>query len=335
MTIKTIVMPYQGDTTVLIEKQVPAPHAKAGQVVIDVEASGVSFAEVQMLRGRYFNQPAFPFVPGYDSVGIVRETGEGVSPELMGKRVAAITVTGGWSEQEVLDVNNLALVSEGIAPADAVALVVNGVTAYQLLHRVAKVQAGQTIVVQGASGGVGTLLVQMARLAGVNVIGTASPAKYDVVKTLGATPIDYKADLLAQVHAIAPEGVAAVFDHVGGQTLVDGYKALKRGGIVISYGSLSTLNNRGHRMLPFLPILSRVLLWNLIPNGRRATFYYVQRWPQHFQHDLTHVLELLKHGKITSSVSGQFPLSKASEALGMLVAGTVTGKLVLLPQAEK
>ena len=157
MTIKSIIMPHTGDANVLIEKQVAAPHAKAGQVVIDVEASGVSFAEVQMLRGRYFNQPTFPFVPGYDSVGIVREIGEGVSPDLMGKRVAAITVTGGWAEQQVLEVGSLALVQEGIAPADAVALVVNGVTAYQLLHRVAKIQAGQTIVVQGASGGVGTI----------------------------------------------------------------------------------------------------------------------------------------------------------------------------------
>lgn len=197
MTIKSIIMPHKGDANVLIEKQVAAPHAKAGQVVIDVEASGVSFAEVQMLRGRYFNQPTFPFVPGYDSVGIVREVGEGVSPELMGKRVAAITVTGGWAEQQVLDVNNLALVAEGIAPAEAVALVVNGVTAYQLLHRVAKIQSGQTIVVQGASGGVGTLLVQMARLANVNVIGTASPSKHDVVRALGATSIDYKGDMRA------------------------------------------------------------------------------------------------------------------------------------------
>ena len=331
MTIKTIVMPHQGDASVLIEKQMAAPRPKAGQVVIDVEASGVSFAEVQMLQGRYFSQPAFPFVPGYDSVGVVREVGEGVSTDLLGKRVAAINVTGGWAEQQVLDRTSLALVPEGIAPADAVALVVNGVTAYQMLHRVAKVERGQTVVVQGASGGVGTLLVQMARLAGVNVIGSASPSKHDVVKALGATPIDYKGDMLAQVRAIAPSGVDAVFDHVGGRTLVEGYRMLKRGGVVISYGSLSTLNNRGHRLLPFLPIVGRVILWNMIPNGRRAAFYYVQRWPQYFQEDLTHVVELFKQGKITSSVSDKLPLSKASEALGLLAAGKVTGKLVLVP----
>lgn len=331
MTIKNIIMPHQGNANVLIEQQVPAPHANAGQVVIDVEASGVSFAEVQMLRGRYFSQPAFPFVPGYDLVGTVREVGEGVSPDLIGKRVAAITVTGGWAEQQVLDANNIAQVPDGIAPADAVALVVNGVTAYQMLHRVAKIQSGQTIVVQGASGGVGTLLVKMARLAGADVIGTAAPSKYDVVKALGAMPINYKGDMLSQVRAIAPEGVAAVFDHVGGQTLVDGYKMLKHSGIVVSYGSLSTLHNRGHRLLPFLPIIGRMLLWKLIPDGRRAAFYYVQRWPQHFKEDLTQVLELLKNGQITSPVSEQFPLSKASQALEMLAAGKATGKLVLLP----
>jgi NADPH:quinone reductase-like Zn-dependent oxidoreductase len=333
MIIKSIVMPHQGDANVLIEQQIPAPHAKAGQVVIDVEASGVSFAEVQMLRGRYFNQPAFPFIPGYDSVGIVREVGEGVSPDLMGKRVAAITVTGGWTEQQVLDVNKLALIPEGISSADAVALVVNGVTAYQMLHRVAKVQTGQTVVVQGASGGVGTLLVQMAKIAGVHVIGSASPSKHAAVKALGASPIDYKGNLLAQVRALAPQGVDAVFDHVGGQTLDDGYNMLKRGGIVISYGSLSTLNNRGHRLLAFLPILGRMLLWKImqIATGRRAAFYHVHQWPQHFKDDLAHVLALFKQGKITSSVSDILPLSRASEALARLADGKVTGKVVLVP----
>lgn len=333
MTIKAIIMPQQGDANVLTEKQLPIPRAKVGEVVIDVEASGVSFAEVQMLRGRYFSQPTFPFVPGYDSVGTVREVGEGVAPELIGKRVAAINVTGGWAEQQVLSASQLGFVPDDIAPADAVALVVNGVTTYQMLHRVAKIQSGQTIVVQGASGGVGTLLVQMAKLAGVNVIGSASPSKHEVVRSLGATPIDYKRDMLAQVRAIAPEGVMAVFDHVGGQTLTDGYNMLKRGGIVVSYGSLSTLNNRGHRLLPFLPILRRILLWKAMSifNGRRAAFYYVQQYPQHFQADLTHVLNLFKQGQITSSVSGEFPLSRASEALGMLANGQVTGKLVLVP----
>lgn len=331
MLMNAIVLPHKGDANVLVEQQMPTPHPKTGQVVIDVEASGVSFAEVQMLRGRYFNQPAFPFVPGYDSVGIVREVGPGVSPDLIGKRVAAVSVTGGWAEKQVLDMTYLAPVPDGITPADAVALVVNGVTAYQMLHRVAKVQRGQTVVVQGASGGVGMLLVQMARLAGVNVIGTASTSKHAAVRALGATPIDYKGDLLAQVQAIAPEGVDAVFDHVGGQTLVQGHQLLKRGGIVVSYGSLSTLNHTGHRMLPMIPIFARIALWNLLPDGRRASFYFVQRWPQFFKDDLTHVLQLLKDGQVTAPIAGTYPLSEASQALGLLADGKVTGKIVLVP----
>jgi NADPH:quinone reductase-like Zn-dependent oxidoreductase len=171
----------------------------------------------------------------------------------------------------------------------------------------------------------------MARLAGVQVIGSASSSKQDIVRALGATPIDYKGNMLAQVRAIAPEGVAAVFDHVGGQTLVEGYKMLKRGGVIVSYGSLSTLNNRGHALLPYLPILGRVMMWNALPNGRRATFYDVQRWSQYFQQDLTHVLELLKNGHIASAVTREFPLSNASEALGLLAAGKISGKLVLVP----
>ncbi len=329
-----IVMPRMGGPEVLQAVRRPAPRPAAGEVVVRVEAAGVSFAEVQMLRGRYFNQPRFPVVPGYDLVGTVEAVGAGADAALVGRRVAALTQTGAWAERVALPAAALAPVPAGLDPAEAVAVVTNGVTAWQMVHRVARVRAGQTVVVHGAAGGVGTLLVQLARRAGAAVIGTASAAKHDAVRALGATPVDYRAgDVLAQVRALAPGGAAAVFDHVGGPGLVDSWRMLGRGGVLVSYGSASTLRDTGHRLRPYLPIVGRILLWNLLPNGRRATFYFVQRWPKRFQEDLAAVLALLAAGEIEARVARRLPLERAAEALALLADGAVTGKVVLLPGA--
>jgi NADPH:quinone reductase-like Zn-dependent oxidoreductase len=327
-----IIMPHEGGPEVLEVLRREPPRPTVGEALVRVEATGVSFAEVQMLRGRYFNQPKFPFVPGYDLVGTVTEIGEGVDGELLDQRVAALTETGAWAEHVVLDAKKLSLVPEGIDPPEAVAVVTNGVTAWQMLYRAARVRAGQTVLVHGAAGGVGTLLVQLARLGGAQVIGTASAAKQEAVRALGAIAVDYRnEDVLARVREIAPAGVAAVFDHVGGSGLVDSWRMLGRGGTLVSYGVASALDDRGHRLRPFLPIVGRILLWNALPNGRRATFYYVKRWPKHFREDLKRVFALLAEGEIDARVARRLPLEKATEALALLASGKVSGKVVLMP----
>ena len=330
-----IVMTHEGGPEVLrvFRRDVRSP--TVGEALVRVEAAGVSFAEVQMLKGRYFNQPSFPFVPGYDLVGTVEEVGESADVELVGQRVAALTETGAWADRVAIDTEKLVPVPDGVEPAEAVAVVTNGVTAWQMLHRAAKVRAGKTVVVHGASGGVGTLLVQLARLSGAEVIGTASASKHAGVRTLGALPIDYrKGDVPTRVRQIAPDGVDAVFDHVGGPGLVDSWRMLRRGGTLVSYGSASTLKGTGHRLAPYLPIFGRILVWNTLPNGRRATFYYVNRWPKLFREDLSTVLSLLAEGKIEARVVKRLPLERATEALGLLDTGKVTGKVVLLPSLE-
>lgn len=328
-------MPHEGGAEVLGLHQRELSGLSSGQAMVRVEAAGVSFAEVQMLKGRYFNQPTFPFVPGYDLVGTVEEVGEGVEEELLGKRVAALTETGAWADRVALDAGKLLTVPDDLAPVDTVAAVTNGVTAWQMLHRAANVRPGQTVVVHGASGGVGTLLVQLARLAGAEVIGTASSSKHEAVRALGAVPIDYRnEDVPKRVREIAPDGVNAVFDHVGGPGLVDSWRMLKRSGTLVSYGSVSTLKGTGHRLRPYLPLVGRILLWNVLPNGKRATFYYVKRWPKHFHEDLSTVLSLLSRGEIEAQVAKRLPLERAAEALGLLASGKVSGKVVLLPGLE-
>src|SRR3954471_776273 len=165
------------------------PRPGAGEALVRVEASGVSFAEQQMRRGRYYDQPPFPFVPGYDVVGRVDATGAGVDPGLTGRRVAVLTKVGGWASHVLAQARDAVEGPEGLTAEQAETVVVSGITAWQMLHRRAGVRAGQTILVHGASGGVGSVLAQLALAAGATVIGTASARNHDALRAAGVVPI--------------------------------------------------------------------------------------------------------------------------------------------------
>lgn len=316
------------------------PEAGRGQIVVAMEATGVSFAEQQMRRGRYYDQPPFPFVPGYDLVGRVLATGAGVDPALAGQRVAALVKVGGWASHVIVDADDAVQVPEGLTAAEAETVVVNGITAWQMLHRKARVRAGQTVLVHGAAGGVGSVLVQLARAAGVKVIGTASARHHDALRDLGVLPVDYRAgDVPAQVRELAPRGVDAVFDHVGGRSIVDSWHLLAPGGTLISYGSASTRDDTGSKQWPVLKILARTWLWNTLPNGRRAHFYNIwagrplnkDRFRARLRADLTEVFAAVRRGEVTARIAAQLPLAEAAEALRLAESGTVSGKVVLTP----
>jgi len=220
-------------------------------------------------------------------------------------------------------------------------MLVNGVTAWQLLHRSAKVRPGATIVVLGANGGVGSTLVQLARHAGITVIGTASTPHHAAVRELGAIPVDYRdPDLYRRIREIAPDGVDAVFDHVGGAGIQESWKLLRRGGTLVSYGTAATKNDEGNSRLPVLKLFARLLMWNVLPNGRSATFYNfwagrrrLDAFRDRLRHDLTTVLTLLADGALTAQIAARFPLSEAGSALALAESRTVTGKIIILPDA--
>ncbi|KDN22361.1 medium chain dehydrogenase/reductase family protein [Amycolatopsis rifamycinica] len=335
MTVTEIVLPGLVEPDGLRVEHRDLPRPGAGEVLLRVEATGVSFAEQQMRRGKYYDQPPFPFVPGYDVVGTVLEAAD---PALTGRRVAALTKTGGWRSHLVLPAADLVPVPDGLDAAEAETFVVNGITAWQMLHRIAKVEAGATILVHGASGGVGTTLVQLARAAGIEVIGTASARNAGVVTALGATPVDYRGDVPAQVRALAPRGVDAVFDHVGGPGIADSFRLLAPGGTLVAYGSASTKDEPGNSRLPVLKLFARLLWWTALPNRRRAHFYNVwggkrnlPRFRARLAEDLTAVFDLAVAGKLQAQVAARIPLTDAGKALALAESGTVTGKVVLVP----
>lgn len=318
-------------------RDLPAP--AAGQVVLRMDATGVSFAEQQMRRGKYYDQPPFPFVPGYDVVGTVTAVGPGVDAALTGRRFAAVTKIGGWASSLLLDAADLVAVPDDVPAAAAETVVVNGITAWQMLHRTARVPAGATIVVLGANGGVGSTLVQLARHAGITVIGTASARHHDTVRELGAIPVDYRdPDMYQRIRELAPDGVHAVFDHVGGAGLKESWRLLRRGGTLVSYGTAATKDEDGNSQLPVLKSFARLALWNYLPNGKGARFYNfwagrrrLDTFRTRLREDLTQVLALVAEGVLTPQVAAEFPLADAGAALALAESRTVVGKVVIVP----
>ncbi|GGZ03646.1 medium chain dehydrogenase/reductase family protein [Streptomyces poonensis] len=340
-----IVLPAVGEPEILEVRVRTLPEPGPGQALVRVEASGVSFAEQQMRRGKYYDMPAFPFVPGYDLVGVVEELGPATDePRALapGQRVAALTKTGGWADHVLLDAADLVPVPDGVGAAEAETLVTNGLTAWRMLFRTARVRSGDTVVVHGANGGVGSVLVQFARARGIRVIGTASARNRQAVAALGAVPVDYRDDVLARVRELAPEGVAAVFDHVGGKSVKNSWRMLAPGGTLVSYGSASTRDHDGNGTLTVLRLVARLALWNALPDGRHAHFFnlwagkarHPHRYRAELREDLAEIFALLRDGTVEARIDRVFPLHRAAEALRHAESGTVVGKVVIAPGAD-
>ncbi|KUL25691.1 medium chain dehydrogenase/reductase family protein [Actinoplanes awajinensis] len=319
----------------LRERALPAP--ARGEVLVTVEATGISFAEHAMRLGRYPGQPRFPFVPGYDLVGTVTAAGEGVDAALVGRRIAALTKTGGWATQVLLKAAHVVPVPEGLDPAEVEALVVNGLTAYQMLHRRARVRAGQTILIHGVNGGVGTTLTQLARHAGVRVIGTSSPRHHAALRELGVLPVDYRDPALATlVRELAPAGVDAVFDHIGGESITRSWSLLAEGGTLVSY---AMLKDSGPMIPAFVALLGRLAWLDALPNGRHAGFFDVwggkllrpRRFRRRLRQDLSTVFSLLADGTLRPQIAARMPLTRIREAVELAESHTIVGKVVLVP----
>ncbi|MFF0084852.1 zinc-binding dehydrogenase [Streptomyces canus] len=238
---------------------------------------------------------------------------------LVGRRVAAPTKTGGWATAALLAGADLVEVPDGIDPDEAETLIVNGLTAYQMLHAKAKVQAGQTILVTGAAGGVGSILVQLARNAVAHVIGKASPRHHEALRALGVVLIDYRdPDLAARVRTLAPDGVDAVFDHLGGASVTLSYRLLNRTGTLVSYSIAAALDGTRPARLDSLPRLAKLAFWNHLPTRRHASFYDLwagagkpdsvkrEAFRAWTRTDLTHVLNLLRDGVLTAQIAPAF-----------------------------
>jgi NADPH:quinone reductase-like Zn-dependent oxidoreductase len=334
MKYKHIVTPRFGGpgNLLLLEDELLEP--RANEVRVKVLAAGVSFADILMREGVHpesMNRRT-PFTPGWDIVGVVDKLGDKVSTWQPGQMVAALPIVGGYAEYIFLSSNELVPVPLGLDHAEAVTLVLNYTTAYQMLHRCAHIRSGEIILIHGAAGGVGTALLQLGKLANLRMYGTASYRKHDIVSSLGGIPIDYKSvDLVQEIMKLTSHddgsewGVNAVFDGIGGKSLKSSYEILRNGGRLVAYGPFSPTDIENWMTMFTL---------NLIPDKRKFILYSIQTLkrlkPVWFHEDLILLLNLLKQGKIKPIVAARMPLNQAAQAHELLAGGSVKGKIVLI-----
>jgi NADPH2:quinone reductase len=240
---RRVVVTRHGGPEVLqvVEEDLPEP--QAGEVRVKVLAAGVSAYDLMHRRsGSLPGSPRVPYTPGEDIVGVVDKLGEGVSTVGPGQMVAGYPCGGGYAEFICLPAGELVPVPAGVDPAQAVCLVANYLTAHLMLHRTANVRSGERILVHGAAGGVGSALLELGRLAGLEMYGTASRYNHELVSALGATPIDYRTeDFRERIRSFTGDGVDVVFDPIGGaRQLWRSYRALRRGGRLVWFGVAAT-----------------------------------------------------------------------------------------------
>ena len=328
-----VIITAQGGPEVLklIEDDLPTPGPS--QVRVKNVASGVAYADVLMRHGLYPKAPPFPFAPGYDIVGDIDALGAGVTQFSLGQRVAALTMTGGYAQYTLVLAAHLVPVPDQLDPAEAVSLVLNYVTAYQMLHRFANLREGQRLLIHGAAGGVGTAALQLGKIAGLVMFGTASKPKHELVSSLGATPIDYRSEnFVERVAQLSPEGVDCVLDPIGGKNWLASYRCLRAGGALACYGASSAV---AEGMLSAGLGFATLALLKLIPDGKRAFWYNVKTLrdshPDWFREDLSKLSGLLAAKKIQPVIAAKLPLREAARANEMLERAQVSGKIVLLP----
>jgi NADPH:quinone reductase-like Zn-dependent oxidoreductase len=330
----SVVITSKGGPEVLkyVEDDLPAPGPS--QVRVKNLASGVAFADILMRHGLYPKTPPFPFVPGYDIVGDIDALGPEVTQFAIGQRVAALTMTGGYAQYTLVPAEHLVPVPDQLDPAEAVSLVLNYVTAYQMLHRFGKLREGQRLLVHGAAGGVGTAALQLGKIAGLQMFGTASKPKHELVTSLGATPIDYRSeDFVDRIGQLAPGGVDCGLDPIGGKNWLASYRCLRSGGTLACFGASSAVAEG--KLSAGLGFATLGLL-KLIPDGKRAYWYNVKTLrdshPDWFREDLSKLFILLAGRKIQPVIAAKLPLREAARANELLEHAQISGKIILFPQ---
>ena len=326
-----------GDPDELEVVDAPLPTARRGEVRVRVLASSVEYTDVVIRRHLYaqtmLRRP--PFVIGYDVVGEIDQLGDGVSGFQVGDRVADMTVVGSNAKYRTLPADHLVRVPAIVDASEAAALILNWTTAYQLLHRAARVQSGQRVLVQGAAGALGQALLVLGRMAGLELWGTARGAHAALVRELGGIPIDYQREDFTRV---VPSGFDVVFDGVGEDSYRRSFMALKPGGLLCAYGYTARVQTQ-----PSLPAtlvwMTRLYLWrrllSLLPSGKRLYLYSINGMrafhPAWFREDLERLFDLLARGAIRPRVAQRIAFEEIVEAHRRLETGGLDGRFVLCP----
>jgi NADPH:quinone reductase-like Zn-dependent oxidoreductase len=238
MKYKSVIVTKRGGPEVLqvIENELHEPSVR--EVRIKVLAVPVCLPDVTARYGQTPFCPKVPFTPGYAVIGTVDAIGKDITNVAVGDRVAALTAFGGYAEYLYWDAERLIPAPNSLDPAKAIPLILNYIVAYQIMHHSAKVKAGDKVLIIGASGGIGTALLQLGKLSGLKMYGIASKSKHSILTEYGAIPIDYRTqDFVEVIRQEEPQGLDAVFDGMAGDYFGHSYSLLRRGGKLVGYGN--------------------------------------------------------------------------------------------------
>ena len=321
--MRAVVVEQLGAPEVLTLREVPEPQPGPGQVLIDTAYAGINFAEIKA-RSVGYRVTGLPFVPGLEVSGLVRAVGTGVTGFQPGQPVAALLDTGGYAESVVADAARTFAVPEGLDLRDAATLPSVLPTAYALVHHAGRLRAGETVLVQGAAGGVGTALGQVARLAGAaSIYGVVShPDKAKHALDFGYDEVFAGGDFDEQLaRATGGRGVDLVLDPVGGDTWRRGVASLARYGRAVSYGNAGDAEPWSSGFADLAPKALSVSAFSIL--GLAAAD------PQGLRNLTEAAFGLAATDGVRLPVTAEFPLEQAADAHRLVESRTSTGKLLL------
>ena len=308
----------------LVVEEVSSPKADKGQVLISVKACGVNFPDTLIIQGKYQFKPELPFSPGGEVAGVIKSVGPGVDSVAVGDRVIAFSTWGGFAEELVVDSSRLVKISDQMDFQTASAFILTYGTSYHALKDRAQLQSGETLLVLGASGGVGLAAIQLGKSLGATVIAAAStPEKLGVCEENGADHIiNYsKEDLRARVKEITEgKGVDVVYDPVGGALSEKALRDMSWRGRFLVVGFAVGDIPRAPLNIPLLKGCSIVgVFWG----------EFTKREPSLNAQNNSELMELFDRGEVKPHIHKVYPLEDASEALNDLMEKKVSGKVVL------
>jgi NADPH2:quinone reductase len=325
MAMKAVVCKQFGPPESLVVEDLPSPRPGPGEVVVSMKAASVNFPDVLIIQNKYQFKPPLPFSPGSELAGVVKEAGAGVAGFKPGDRVIAFTTYGAFAEEVKTEAARLLPLPEGMDFTTGAAFLLTYGTSDHALRDRAALRAGETLLVLGAAGGGGRAPNEIGKALGARVIACASSAdKLAVCREHGADEgIDYaKEDLRERIKALTDgKGVDVVYDAVGGPYTEPAFRSLAWRGRLLVVGFAAG-------EIPKLP-LNLALLKGASVIG---VFWgdFVRREPKEFERSLRQLAEWYRQGKLRPHVSQTFPLEKAAEALKLMAARQVKGKVVLI-----
>lgn len=340
--MKRVWITGRGEPDVLQPREEPDPLPAAGELRVRVEYAGVNFAEVMARLGLYPDAPPLPFVPGYEVSGTVDIAGDGVDPAWKGQRVTAVTRFGGYSDLVCLPPDLMVRTPDSVPDDVAASLPVNYLTAHQMLHRVCCVRAGETVLVHGAAGGVGIAAVQLCRIVGARVIGTASPAKHDFLRSLDVEPIASRTtDWPDRVRELtAGRGVDIVLDPIGGASFRRSYDLLASGGRLCCFGA-SSLAPGTRRNLPAairgmirMPRFGAIALMDDNRSVAGVNLGHLWNETEMLRPQFEAIVSHAAAGLVKPVIDRVYDLEQAAAAHARLQSRQSVGKILLRPGGE-